>query len=678
MTYTEGMIEIPRGSSTAPPSSTATSATAATSAVDVAASSVAESVEAVVVEVKARQASGNLEKPAWDILLKLTPSAATTSSGQSVAAQPASGQSVPVQPVPVQSAAQPATTAAASTTIPAPTATLPNSSTPLSSLTPDSLRALQSGQTLLVRTLAEFPLPVNTRLLVNASSQQGIRIQQMPVTESPVRAQFIAMLKQWAPQQQGVQPLLANVLNLLNTTTINALPARVQATLQQLLQTLPRTDNIQQPGQMQAVVENSGLLLEAKLARLIAQLQKGAGDAADTVTDKNAQVAAGSTAAGNALAGLARTVRETLQRLTPEPRDSSSAPALRLDSAKLETTVGQDLKLALQRLESALRDAQGGVGKATPEAMTGSADTTSTGTGKTLAGNAVLGGAALPADADLADGVHTKTNLADTDAPAGKTAATPAGTTSLTETPEQQLAKLLARNTRHGAAGISATTERPAQHHALQHYAVAAKDLRSDAARITSAETLLLPPLPGQLLVQAQPRSRASLKGDEMADAIVNILLKQVRGSLARMTLHQLTSAAHKQDSAAQPTISFDIPFLHGGQVDVFQFRIEEEKNSAPETSKEKQLGKRWQVQLGFDIEGLGPMFCQLGLVGNSMAVTFWAAWEQTLEQTRAHFSFLEQSLTGMGIHVEKMQGHLGMPENDRTGVRNQLVDIKT
>lgn len=674
MTYTEGMIDIPRGSSTAPPSSAATSATAATSAVDMAASSVAESVEAVVVEVKARQASGNLEKPAWDILLKLTPSTATTSSGQAVAAQPVSGQPVPGQSIPGQSVAQPATaTATASTAVPASATTLPNSSTPLTSLTPDSLRALQSGQTLLVRTLAEFPLPVNTRLLVNASSQQGIRIQQMPVTESPVRAQFIALLKQWAPQQQGVQPLLANVLNLLNTTAINALPARVQATLQQLLQTLPRTDNIQQPGQMQAVVENSGLLLEAKLARLIAQLQKGTGDAADTVADKNAHVATGSTTSGNALAGLARTVRETLQRLAPEPRDAGSAPALRLDGAKLETTVGQDLKLALQRLESALRDAQGSAGKAAPETMAGSADVSVPGAGKTLAGNAVVGGAALPVEGDGTDG-----NPADTDAPAGKTAATPAGTTSLTETPEQQLAKLLARNTRHGAAGIPVTTERPAQHYALQHYTVAAKDLRSDAARITSAETLLLPPLPGQLLVQAQPRSRASLKGDEMADAIVNILLKQVRGSLARMTLHQLTSAAHKQDSAAQPTISFDIPFLHGGQVDVFQFRIEEEKNSAPEAGKEKQLGKRWQVQLGFDIEGLGPMFCQLSLVGSSMAVTFWAAWEQTLEQTRAHFSFLEQSLTGMGIHVEKMQGHLGMPENDRTGVRNQLVDIKT
>lgn len=646
------MIEIPRGSPPAPPASTATSATVATSAADLAASTVAESVEAVVVEVKARQASGNLEKPAWDIVLKLTPSGTAAPSGQTAAVPPPATQPLPAQPVP------------------AATGTLPNAATPLTSLTPDSLRALQSGQTLLVRTLAEFPLPLSTRLLVNASSQQGIRIQQMPATESPVRAQFIALLKQWAPQQQGLQPLLANVQNLLNTTAGSALPAPVQTALQQLLQTLPRTDQITQPGQMQAVVENSGLLLEAKLARLLAQLQKGSAETPDAMPENNPATTAGSTAAGNALAGLARSVRETLQRLTPDTRntDGVTTAAPRMDSTKLETTLGQDLKLALQRLESALKEAQVHAGKATPDLTAASPDAASAGSGRTAASAVAAGGAALPADAGLPE----------PDALPGKTGAAPANAPSSTETPEQQLAKLLARNTRHGATTVPApATERPTQHHSLQHYAVAAKELRSDATRLTSAETLL-PPLPGQVLVQAQPRSRPSLKGDEMADAIVNILLKQVRGSLARMTLHQLTSTAHKQDSAAQPTISFDIPFLHGGQVDVFQFRIEEEKNSAPDSSKEKQLGKRWQVQLGFDIEGLGPMFCQLSLVGNSMAVTFWAAWEQTLEQTRAHFTFLEQSLTGMGIHVEKMQGHLGMPENDRTGVRNQLVDIKT
>jgi hypothetical protein len=162
-----------------------------------------------------------------------------------------------------------------------------------------------------------------------------------------------------------------------------------------------------------------------------------------------------------------------------------------------------------------------------------------------------------------------------------------------------------------------------------------------------------------------------------MADAIVNILLKQVRGALARMTLHQLTSSAQKQDSNAQPTLSFEIPFLHAGQVEMFQFKIEQESQTEQER-RDKSLTKRWQVQLGFDIEGLGPMFCQLSLAGNNMAVTFWAAWENTLAQTKAHFNFLEQALTDMGIHVEKMQGHLGIPENDRTGVRNQLVDIKT
>ena len=109
----------------------------------------------------------------------------------------------------------------------------------------------------------------------------------------------------------------------------------------------------------------------------------------------------------------------------------------------------------------------------------------------------------------------------------------------------------------------------------------------------------------------------------------------------------------------------------------MFQFRIDEETPHGEE-HKEKNQAKRWVVQMGFDIEGLGPMFCQLSLTGKALAVQFWAAWEQTLTSTKAHFGFLEQALQDMGIRVEKIQAQLGMPEVDRTGLRNQLVDIKT
>ena len=614
------MIEIPRGSASTPTSSTsstsAASATTATSAADMATDSVAESLDAVVVEVKARQASGNLEKPAWDILLKLNPAA--TSSASTV---------------------------------------------PVNALTPEQLRALQNGQALLVRTQAPFPLPVDTRLSVNATASQGISIQQVLPPDSNIRPQLVALLKQWVPAQQSALPLLANVLQLLSTSSaqsLAALPVRVQAALQQLLQTLPSPEQIRQPGQMQAVVQHSGLLLEAKLASLIAQLQKLSPESGTPYSAQRGSEQQPNPSVTGTLAGLARAVRESFQRLVQDSSaESEISPTATAKSSAATTPVapdlaeaiGKDLKLALQKLEVALRDAQG---VPAAEKNTGAS-----------AENAAQQKSGTVSNAQP-DGVVGA---------AGKNAAPVAEPGA--ETPEQLLARLISRHGRSGQPGV-AGTERPAQHPGIQRYADAVRgEARLDAAKPSAADILLLPPLPGQVLVQPHPRSRATLKGDEMADAIVNILLKQVRGTLARMTLHQLTSSAQKQDSNAQPTLSFEIPFLHAGQVDMFQFKIEEEPQTEQER-RDKALTKRWQVQLGFDIEGLGPMFCQLSLAGNNMAVTFWAAWENTLAQTKAHFSFLEQALTDMGIHVEKLQGHLGIPENDRTGVRNQLVDIKT
>lgn len=608
------MIEIPRGSASTPtatPSSTATppsaaATSAATSAADMAADSVAKSLEAVVVEVKARQASGNLEKPAWDILLKLNPAATASASA-----------------------------------------------VPVSSLTPEQLRALQNGQALLVRTQAPFPLPVDTRLNVNATAGQGIAIQQILPPGNSMPQQLVALLKQWVPAQQSALPLLTNVLQLLSTSsaqTLATLPAPLQAVLQQLAQTLPSPDQIRQPGQMQAVVQHSGLLLEAKLASLIAQLQKLPLDTTATTSEPHAPNLQPNPSPTGTLAGLARAVRESFQRLVQDSPDSSeTSPTANAKSSAtpdLAEALGKDFKLALQKLEVALRDAQG-----QPAAEKNAA--------QAKPGTAAL--APTQADADTAA--------------AGKNAAPVAEPGA--ETPEQLLARLMSRHGRSGQPGV-AGTERAASHPGIQRYADAVRgETRLDTGKPTAADLLLLPPLPGQVLVQPHPRSRPTLKGDEMADAIVNILLKQVRGALARMTLHQLTSSAQNQDSNAQPTLSFEVPFLHAGQVDMFQFKIEQESQTEQER-RDKALTKRWQVQLGFDIEGLGPMFCQLSLAGNNMAVTFWAAWENTLAQTKAHFNFLEQALTDMGIHVEKMQGHLGIPENDRTGVRNQLVDIKT
>lgn len=603
------MIDIPSGSS--PTSATTTSTTStvtATSAADVARAAVVAKLEAVVQTVQARIDSGQPQKPAWDILLKLNPQASQTAPE-------------------------------------------------VDSLTPDLLRQLQAGQALLVRSRADLFLPAGTRLQVNVSVAQGVQIQSIQLPD-PLPAQVLAQIKQWIPRQQPVQPLLSNVLQLLQTSQqrqLTTLPPPVQAAIKALIQALANPAQVRDPGQLQKLVENSGLFQENKLARALLQPQRsadqpsaGSGSATPGRSDANPPVRSAATQV------VAQQMKDWISRIKPGPTPAteisgdSGRPGTAASTAatpSVQQLLQPDLKHALQALEKHLQTTQAATTTTDPA---GAKPAPAPGIGADKSGSASSPNA-LPVR-NAGDGSVAVKGDPATAARQGES--TPATNVSVT---------------------ASASTKSPL---AIQRYQSAGPQSPA-ASSGTDAIPDLIPPLPGQIVVQAQPRSRASLKQDDMADAIVKTLLAQVRGALARVTLHQLSSHSSRQDSGTPTTLSFEIPFLHQQQVEIFQFRIEEERSQEDDKNERKQ-GKRWVVQMGFDIEGLGPMFCQLSMSGVSMAVQFWAAWEQTLSSTRAHFNFLEQALQGMGIRVEKIQAQLGMPEIDKTGVRNQLVDIKT
>lgn len=601
------MIDIP--SSSSPTSATTTSTTStvtATGAADVARAAVAAKLEAVVQAVQSRIDAGQPQKPAWDILLKLNPQASQTAPE-------------------------------------------------VDSLTPDLLRQLQTGQALLVRSRADLFLPVGTRLQVNVSVAQGIQIQHIQLPD-PLPTQILAQIKQWLPRQQPIQPLMSNVLHLLQTSQhhqLTSLPPAVQAAIKALIQTLADPTQVRDPGQLQKLIENSGLFSEAKLTRALRQRQEptkvpvSSGSAPPPSNNETSTRREASPALTQSLKGWLNRIKPTFPTAAEIPHDKTARPPTASSApttSVLQPVLQQDLKYALQILEKHLQ--------ATQTATTSPGDDTS-----------------KPAPAASAP--------SDNRSSASNPNPLPIRTAGDSTVPAKGVDPAASARPGEGtpATGVSVTastaTKSPL---AIQRYQSATPQSPTTS---TDAIPDLLPPLPGQIVVQAQPRSRTSLKQDDMAEAIIKTLLAQVRGALARMTLHQLSSHSRHQDSGTPTTLSFEIPFLHQQQVEVFQFRIEEECDHEDDKTERKQ-GKRWMVQMGFDIEGLGPMFCQLSMIGVSMSVHFWAAWEQTLSSTRAHFSFLEQALQKMGIRVEKIQAQLGLPEIDKTGVRNQLVDIKT
>lgn len=176
-------------------------------------------------------------------------------------------------------------------------------------------------------------------------------------------------------------------------------------------------------------------------------------------------------------------------------------------------------------------------------------------------------------------------------------------------------------------------------------------------------------------------RSRNEQAGDSL-DNLLGLLLKRTQESLNRLHLHQLSHAGTTtREAGAQqqnPPLTFDLPVLFDGQVQVFNTRIDEEDLPASEQAQNGKKVKQWSVSLGFDIEGLGPMFCQLQMTTQQANLQFWAERPATLALTQKNIDFLSKSLHELGVAVSEVSCHEGLPKQTRTRLSQQLVDINT
>lgn len=189
------------------------------------------------------------------------------------------------------------------------------------------------------------------------------------------------------------------------------------------------------------------------------------------------------------------------------------------------------------------------------------------------------------------------------------------------------------------------------------------------------------PPLPGKINIQPQ-LIRPNLSANEsLADALISVLIKHTREATSRMNLHQLTSMADmsRGDGGPQQTaLSFELPILQGTYLALFQFRIWEEDEHSGKEKSENDKDKKWVVHMGFDLEGLGPMYCQISLIGVSASVTFWAEHKQTVEHSKQHIKSLRENLSNLGVTVKDIHCLEGSPPTDQSGIKQTLIDIET
>lgn len=562
-------------------------------------------------------------------------------------------------------------------------------------LTPAVMQQINQGLTTIVRITTDLSLAPGDKLIVDSSTQQNParpdtplaaksgnasqgaqhtsstaaithlvlkQLQPIPTTER-VQQTITNLVRLLVPNQNSYSPLLNNILNLTSNKPelLKQLPLSIQQAIKSIATQLPVAKSLHSAENVKQAIKQSGVFLESSLKHQAPGLDTARLNTQRTGTSQN-----------NSLIG--------------SNKDSQTKPNIdgtlpRFDNAKITSSIS-DFKHQLLSLEKSLLS----------KASSSSANNSTTSSSTTSSSNS---------STIKAPGVAPATSSTPTASPAtgnltGKQPALPSADIPVISEKQQlqnlaQLAKTqhLANEIKHSTNQERVVTP-PEQNATRPTTSSTPKgDQQSTFGAIKAYQSPPLtappslqgvPPLPGQFLMQAQSNIKTSLKGDEVADALVKILLKQTQESISRLQLHQLsTAAAHTDDGAqiVQAPISFDLPILHFGQLTLFHFHIEEETNPSDE-KKDASADKKWSVSMGFNIEGLGAMFCELNLINTQVYVKFWAKEKDTVTRAKSYFDVLQDNLNKIGATVKELECIEGLPPQQETGIQASLIDIET
>ncbi|MBV1869464.1 MAG: flagellar hook-length control protein FliK [Gammaproteobacteria bacterium] len=165
----------------------------------------------------------------------------------------------------------------------------------------------------------------------------------------------------------------------------------------------------------------------------------------------------------------------------------------------------------------------------------------------------------------------------------------------------------------------------------------------------------------------------------DSAEGLIETLIRQTQGALAKIQLNQVASLSHANQPAAETTANqqwfFEVPVNTGTQVETVSIFIEEEKEKKSEEDCKKE--KRWQVNLGFDLEDFGKLHVALTLVGESASSTIWVEQGGVYRTIQPQLFTLQTRLEALGIKVEKLDCRIGLPAHNKTEIHSRLIDIK-
>lgn len=545
------------------------------------------------------------------------------------------------------------------------------------------------GKPLLTESQQPFSSGQQLKLEVTADGRLRVLTVQPPTAQSAEAAIQAGLRQGISLQQEQAQPYnrlpaLELLLQYLQLRAPDSRLSQLQEQVRQLLATLPRQDQVSDGRQLQQVIQNSGHLLEAKLNALTKQLSQ-------------VQPQTAARADSSAPARLA----EALQQ-QPQLKQA------------LERAIGQDTKAQLIRLAGQLvtlapstrATAAGPPSNTTPVAPGASQLPPST---IPIANRPVAESSRNPvppatsintvaqpetprppipsaplrsylaqqrvSTEPTTSSAHTQARPSSIPGEGSGKAPAPVGGQPTTQTSQlAEPATLAGTPANQWVAKVAQAT-------------AAASGAPTGVSGTNTDIELPNSPLPQQIWLLLEksglpPSGQQTLSARDAFDLAVSTLLRQIASSLSKIQSHQLKSLSTRHrvaEGGTTPINSWylEIPVYSDGQFRPIQLQIDEE-SATPQEGKERQLGRQWNITLGFNFESLGEFFATLTLVENTLSATFWSERPRTLEQIETELGFLKRSLQNKGLEIKQLECRVGKPPIQKSQLEQRLVDIKT
>jgi hypothetical protein len=194
------------------------------------------------------------------------------------------------------------------------------------------------------------------------------------------------------------------------------------------------------------------------------------------------------------------------------------------------------------------------------------------------------------------------------------------------------------------------------------------------AALAAGEETAGAPPaaataLPAGSETLPQPRAAPTVAGLPDVPAVLEELLRDVEGTLARMQVQQV-HARSSQEGAGAAFYLMELPVRSHDGVDLFHLRIARERAAAGDTDS-----ARWTVTLAFELEALGPVRVRVSLLRERVSAVFFAERQDTQTLIAAHLTALREKLAQAGLPIGHLESVRGRPAAAPPSAALRLLD---